>query len=100
MTTGPDDRPASWYLASLVEPAPVCPDCGHRHAGVALGQICVGCPCLSVPAIVGRPMCACVDGCAAHAGERPVSHDGRPAECPVLAPAYVDRLIERWRAER
>jgi hypothetical protein len=29
-----------------------CPDCGHVHAGVDLGQICVGCPCLSVPAIV------------------------------------------------
>jgi hypothetical protein len=22
-----------------------CPDCGHEHAGVELGQICVGCPC-------------------------------------------------------
>jgi hypothetical protein len=31
-----------------------CPDCGHRHAGLDLGQICVGCPCLSVPA--GRPV--------------------------------------------
>lgn len=27
-----------------------CPDCGHVHAGVELGQICIGCPCLSVPA--------------------------------------------------
>jgi peptide deformylase len=30
-----------------------CPDCGHQHAGVELAQICVGCPCLSVPAILG-----------------------------------------------
>ena len=32
-----------------------CPDCGHQHTGVELGQICVGCPCLSVPAILGPP---------------------------------------------
>lgn len=22
-----------------------CPACGHRHAGPALGRICIGCPC-------------------------------------------------------
>jgi hypothetical protein len=32
----------------------LCPDCGHVHTGLDLGQICVGCPCLSVPAVVGR----------------------------------------------
>jgi hypothetical protein len=34
-------------------PAP-CPDCGHPHESPALGSICIGCPCLSVPAITRR----------------------------------------------
>jgi len=29
-----------------------CPDCGHRHTSPRFGSICVGCPCLSVPAFV------------------------------------------------
>lgn len=28
----------------------VCPVCGHRHAGVGWGGICVGCPCPVRPA--------------------------------------------------
>lgn len=47
-----------------------CPDCGHVHASPAFGSICVGCPCLSVPAIVGP------------------------------TPADVDAILDRWRAER
>jgi hypothetical protein len=64
-------HPARVDGPGIGRPAPVCPDCGHRHAGVELGQICVGCPCLSVPAIVGPPDAA-----------------------------DVDRLLEQWRAER
>jgi hypothetical protein len=27
-----------------------CPDCGHVHTSPRFGSICIGCPCLSVPA--------------------------------------------------
>jgi hypothetical protein len=33
-----------------------CPDCGHVHAGVDAGQVCTVCECLSVPAILTRPV--------------------------------------------
>jgi hypothetical protein len=52
-------EPCYWVefeLCSACAAGPVCPDCGHKHTGVELGQICIGCPCLSVPAMLGRPV--------------------------------------------
>ena len=38
----------------------VCSQCGHQHAGPALGGICIGCPCSAnvcdvTGALPGRP---------------------------------------------
>ncbi len=28
-----------------MKPNNPCPECGHKHAGVSLAYICIGCPC-------------------------------------------------------
>jgi len=86
-----------------------CPDCGHQHAGVELGQICVGCPCRSVPAIVGPPAGWCCEAYGPDAAAVLVAA-GRPAcfvadafgrpcrgpgECAALMAAERRRVFQR-----
>lgn len=67
-----------------------CPDCGHQHTGVELGQICIGCPCLSVPAILGPPR--------RHPARVQANADDYPDAAELHA--REDALVQRWRTER
>jgi hypothetical protein len=69
-----------------------CPDCGHRHTGPELGQICIGCPCLSVPAMLGRPV-------RYHPARVQANADDYP-DAAELHAREVDALVQRWRTER